>query len=396
MACRVRRVKCDEQKPSCERCIRTGRFCDGYESVFISQQVLRSLRQVAQTDTLAHSSLTSLATSLVITPTLTNSLYRLYLDEPLNGLTAYDREVTMTLFASKTEPAINFALKSMGTLRASLTRYDDVTGIKANSPDALRSGLENYNQAVATLALRLAGGGRTAAETALHCCQVFMSIESLQGNYMAAMQHFIQGVRIMHNFNARAYTDDTGELQPSENPSLPAVDTFVLKLFLAPCPGTRRPSGGTRLVQAEESKIKEIRHSRTQLTTIAKTTLDYLENTVKPVPPATRLRATKETLLIRLARWAQTVPEYPPGSLRVDEAAMFLLHQVLQVILTASLGSEMDMSTTVEAEMDRLLSVADWLNQFRGINGERRPAKLADTPSSGGWTARMERDELRC
>ncbi|WAO94654.1 Zn(2)-C6 fungal-type domain-containing protein [Fusarium falciforme] len=30
ITCRVRRVKCDEKKPSCKRCISTGRKCDGY------------------------------------------------------------------------------------------------------------------------------------------------------------------------------------------------------------------------------------------------------------------------------------------------------------------------------------------------------------------------------
>jgi hypothetical protein len=28
---RIRRVKCDEGKPNCQRCISTGRKCDGYE-----------------------------------------------------------------------------------------------------------------------------------------------------------------------------------------------------------------------------------------------------------------------------------------------------------------------------------------------------------------------------
>lgn len=33
LTCKVRRKKCDETKPACERCIRTGRKCDGYVSV---------------------------------------------------------------------------------------------------------------------------------------------------------------------------------------------------------------------------------------------------------------------------------------------------------------------------------------------------------------------------
>src|SRR3569833_880855 len=31
---RIRKVKCDETKPFCHRCVSTGRACDGYESPF--------------------------------------------------------------------------------------------------------------------------------------------------------------------------------------------------------------------------------------------------------------------------------------------------------------------------------------------------------------------------
>ncbi|KAK5047137.1 hypothetical protein LTR84_007080 [Exophiala bonariae] len=32
ITCRIRRVKCDEQRPSCQRCVSTGRRCDGYQT----------------------------------------------------------------------------------------------------------------------------------------------------------------------------------------------------------------------------------------------------------------------------------------------------------------------------------------------------------------------------
>jgi len=35
---RIRRVKCDEAKPSCQRCTSTGRKCDGYNRVEAAQQ----------------------------------------------------------------------------------------------------------------------------------------------------------------------------------------------------------------------------------------------------------------------------------------------------------------------------------------------------------------------
>lgn len=34
--CRTRRIKCDEAKPSCKKCVSTGRQCLGYEDIFVS------------------------------------------------------------------------------------------------------------------------------------------------------------------------------------------------------------------------------------------------------------------------------------------------------------------------------------------------------------------------
>lgn len=32
LTCRIRKIKCDEEKPNCRRCFSTGRQCDGYSS----------------------------------------------------------------------------------------------------------------------------------------------------------------------------------------------------------------------------------------------------------------------------------------------------------------------------------------------------------------------------
>ncbi|VZH91530.1 unnamed protein product [Fusarium fujikuroi] len=37
ITCRIRRVKCDEGKPSCHRCVSTGRKCDGYDLTALAQ-----------------------------------------------------------------------------------------------------------------------------------------------------------------------------------------------------------------------------------------------------------------------------------------------------------------------------------------------------------------------
>ncbi|KAF2727820.1 hypothetical protein EJ04DRAFT_391673, partial [Polyplosphaeria fusca] len=53
---RIRRVKCDEEKPSCRRCTSTGRQCDGYPvSTNTSQQreLVKATRDLSPTSALS-------------------------------------------------------------------------------------------------------------------------------------------------------------------------------------------------------------------------------------------------------------------------------------------------------------------------------------------------------
>lgn len=43
IACRARHVKCDEEKPSCQRCTKSGRVCGGYQGPFRPSRQLRTI-----------------------------------------------------------------------------------------------------------------------------------------------------------------------------------------------------------------------------------------------------------------------------------------------------------------------------------------------------------------
>ena len=44
--CKVRKVKCDETKPLCRRCLDTGRKCDGYPSAFVANEGRKTLTKL--------------------------------------------------------------------------------------------------------------------------------------------------------------------------------------------------------------------------------------------------------------------------------------------------------------------------------------------------------------
>src|ERR1700760_688238 len=47
MLLRIRRVKCDEEKPACRRCTSTGRTCDGYASASVLTTPQQTPKQAA-------------------------------------------------------------------------------------------------------------------------------------------------------------------------------------------------------------------------------------------------------------------------------------------------------------------------------------------------------------
>ncbi|RAK97303.1 Zn(II)2Cys6 transcription factor [Aspergillus ibericus CBS 121593] len=49
ITCRIRRVKCDESKPSCQKCTSTGRKCDGYQDPSTKQTSWRRSRRTGAT-----------------------------------------------------------------------------------------------------------------------------------------------------------------------------------------------------------------------------------------------------------------------------------------------------------------------------------------------------------
>jgi hypothetical protein len=342
--CRNRRIKCDEAKPICNKCAKSGRPCEGYGPLFRAEMPSSVI----------------LGVWVSYSPSEMAGLHELYVREPLHGLTGYNTETRSALLASESEPAIRYALKSMGTLRAEYTRYDDIRQIERRSSLWTTSGIADYSSAIRLLTKRIEGGEDDAALVALHCCLCFISIETLQNTYATAMRHLIQGLKIMQRYRSRPYrTVKDGPIRPARNPHFPQIDVFVLKLFLVPCNGSLTPAGGTRLVQAGVSKYEEIRAARQRMTAIARDTLRYVLNLDKPTAPQ-----TKHQLLQRLNQ-CETPTAIREADLTVDEAALFLLQVVLDITLRVTLCTVEEGLAVMDAQHDALLEQATWLESLK-------------------------------
>ncbi|GKZ74096.1 hypothetical protein AnigIFM50267_011337 [Aspergillus niger] len=70
ITCRIRHIKCDETKPSCQRCTSTGRKCDGYQDPR-AKQITRRKSKTAQPDGLLQMPSAWSFIGVVTAPTLT-------------------------------------------------------------------------------------------------------------------------------------------------------------------------------------------------------------------------------------------------------------------------------------------------------------------------------------
>jgi hypothetical protein len=404
---RIRKVKCDENKPFCQKCVDTGRTCDGYESPFrfFTSQPINN----------AHAGGIKSGVGLQpIRPTLTeiapqdiDLLNRYFSTKTMFDVKlGCDEEARQVLQASLTDPPIRHAVLSLRALREHLETSGDVPASVAQQTPSYDYGLQQYCMALGGLASNLSSPGSNGLKSALLCCQIFISIEQVRGNYAAMAQHIIRGLRIMHEYRARPDFVAANKLVPAHHDQLPFLDVFIIKLFAAPCkfadpPATADISGTTVSVclisphkQPVESRdLRTIAPDmRTELTRIAASTLEFLGKVsqVESVGNALRLLSEKAALLDSLESWlidlelVQTEIR-PPGPELISVSFMRFFHLILKIVLLGALDSSPDLYAELRTENDRLQGVANNV-------GERVKAYRT---CSGTRSGRGERSKVR-
>ena len=398
---RIRKVKCDENKPFCQKCVNTGRTCDGYESpfrFFTSQPIQTANAGGIKSDVGLYS---IQPTSIEITPQNIDLLNRYFSIKTIFDVKlGCDEEARQVLEASLIDPPIRHAVLSLKALREDLETSGDGPASVAQPTPSYHYGLQQYSMALGGLASTLSSPGSNGLKSALLCCQILISIEQVRKNYAAMAQHIIQGLRIMHEYRARPYFAAANKLAPPHCDQLPFLDIFIIKLFAAPCkfadpPATADVSG---MISPHQQPVRSgvlrkiAPNVRTELTRIAASTLEFLGKVsqVESVGTALRLLSEKATLLDSLESWlidlefVQTEIGYPsPEPISVSFWRFF--HLILKIILLGALNSSPDLYAELRTESDRLQGVANNV-------GERVKAYRMCSGTSSG---REERSTVR-
>ena len=200
---RARRVKCDEGKPSCTNCNKTGRKCDGYGPT--SNVLTKGLAPTTSTTPL---NVPIRGLDVTVPGTVVERRHFDYFQHrTASDLAGYfDSEFwsQIVLRVSHFEPAVRHAVIALGSLHETLNKHGQEFGIRPRSISGREQSLQQYDKSVTALRARMGSEDESSIlEVALICCVLFNSFETLHGNHDQALIHLQNGLKMLQEEKAK-------------------------------------------------------------------------------------------------------------------------------------------------------------------------------------------------
>lgn len=183
MTCKQRRVKCDELKPRCDRCVKAGRQCAGYA------EAQPKNRQAAGRPLVFISYMVP-DDSISLLPGVSSREKRaleFFKQHTLLETFATPDWPEHLLRASNHEDAVRHAIVALGALHEHYSVTSQVDEGFA---------MKQYSKAM-TKIMKLDMESNTSTDIALISCILFACIESLQGHYRSSLLHINSGLEIL-------------------------------------------------------------------------------------------------------------------------------------------------------------------------------------------------------
>ncbi|KAF5536713.1 C6 zinc finger domain-containing protein [Fusarium phyllophilum] len=212
--CKGRKVKCDEQRPSCRRCISTGRKCSGYgvwggghagATPIYQPSDLGPVKRLNAQD---------------------RCILEWFMHAKFEGIFPFPFWETLILQTCYNEPVILNCVLALGSAhQRACIEMEPIDSQRVG--DNLESAtLQYYNMAISSLNSFWRGvsqldGSRTHTRVTLIACLAFIIIEYLQKHPTQGLRHLQHGLRILQN---PTYNDVR---QPSRDP----IDDWLAEAF---------------------------------------------------------------------------------------------------------------------------------------------------------------------
>jgi len=186
---RARHVKCDEAKPTCQRCCKAGRKCEGYAPPDRSKRNLEGALIIIKY--VAPSKTPSLLPTADAQEQRSLEYFRSRTVPELAGSFNSEFWSRFILQTAQHEPAIRHAITALGSLHEHFESAEDARA--ANSD----FGLQQYSKAIQCVVKGPTPFAGQPTDVALISCILFTAFESLQGHYRTALTHVNSGLRVL-------------------------------------------------------------------------------------------------------------------------------------------------------------------------------------------------------
>lgn len=230
ITCKIRKVKCGEEKPACKRCTETGRKCDGYLSPYANNTELVATSRHGRQGTPGHAYLGNQshvqahhpqmhALPIAIPPTPSQfcspgerqwlSYFACHTGPALSGIadTAFWSRVLPQMSVS--EPAIRHALLAVGSLHtrlqgemeaeAGMENGEVGSGVRPGPAGVVEPEFSTRHYNLAITRLRQ---GSSDVKVHLICCLLFTCLECLHGNRMLVLGLLRNAVNLLRDTDA--------------------------------------------------------------------------------------------------------------------------------------------------------------------------------------------------
>ncbi|KAF8863511.1 hypothetical protein BDZ45DRAFT_102262 [Acephala macrosclerotiorum] len=206
--CKIRRVKCDEEKPECRRCIKFGIPCDGYGPVAsVSKTVVKKIQPLLPKETgkrLSFSVLQCEPSQSLFSTEQDHRYFEVFCSKTaFEILPSFDssnlREVLLQACVS--EPSIRHAVVALGALDLTAESLQDFEKLSLddqneNPHQHHQNALRQYTTAIKEMRAASARGEQDLRTTLLTCL-VILCFEAWNGNQDLAVRQIQTGLRLV-------------------------------------------------------------------------------------------------------------------------------------------------------------------------------------------------------
>lgn len=218
---RIRRVKCDQSRPSCNKCQSTGRTCDGYEQEVPNLAIISNSGTEMQRWQLPLPQPASLLQPLMVLASsapsehAAMSFFERICVRDLNEFHPSPAWRQTLMFFSQTVPAVRHAAVALALMHR---RNRDARSNNAQLQQAGSGHLFHYSRAIQLLLQhQQAAAGPATEETraiTLLVCYLFVCVETLAGS-PEALTHLRAGVELIKGSTEQILDDSSAASSPS-------------------------------------------------------------------------------------------------------------------------------------------------------------------------------------